>query len=237
MRFKYSGRIPEDDESHQVIELCDAEHGPSPSCVNIPGVGCVPQYAPTVIGKHVGYDPAGDCKGYFTSCKFQVHNNCYNYAVNIATNSMAQAGRMHGLKMLGRTDPEKVVQGAIADGLVLIGGPDTTIDDLRDQTEDLDDGHFVALFIASPDASATFNGDFHWVRSDDDELSSWSQKDGTDPATDFDFAGRPIENPQKANWTVNAGPYKATKPCQPDFIVTYWFRAWMFVPYGRVSII
>jgi hypothetical protein len=197
----------------------------------------VPQYAPTVIGEDAGYDPATDCQGYFTSFKYQVHNNCYNYAVDIATNTMAQPGRRHGMTMPGDVDADRVVRGAQADGLILAGEPGTPLSDVLEQAPDLGDGHLVALLIASPDHSVGFPGDYHWVRCDDLESSSWSQKDGPDQMTDFDFAGVPIVDPSTANWTVNAGPYKTTKPGSPDFLTKYCFRAWMFVPDTGIDII
>src|ERR1022692_3846122 len=130
MRFRLKGRIPPDDPLHQVAAIRPEQLGPLPDWVYVPGIGLVPKYAPTMVGENAGYDPAGDCCGYFTSSKYQVHNNCYNYALDIVTNTMAQPGRMRGLSLPGDIDPDWVVCRAQQDGLILAGGPDTTLADL-----------------------------------------------------------------------------------------------------------
>jgi hypothetical protein len=237
LRFKFKGRIPDDDLLHQLVPLPAAGTQPMAGCVCVPGVGQVPQYAKTIVGQALCYDPATDCQGYFTSSKFQVHNNCYNYALDIASNSMAQPGRKHGLVWTGDVDGDQVVKGAQLDGLILVGQPGATINNLRDLEPQYGNGHFVALLIAPPVDEVTFPGDFHWVRCDDLEYSRWSQKDGPDQVTNFDFAGAPIADPSQATWTVNSGPFKTTAPGSPDFVVTYQFKAWMFVPHGGVEII
>ena len=235
IRYRYKGRIPEDDLLHRLIPEGVERTGPAPRCVSVPGVGCVPQYAPTVFGDHAGFDPANDCQGCFTSSRFQVHNNCYNYAVDIATNTVAQPGRRHGLVHVGDIDPEAVWNGAQADGLISLGGPEMLCSEALEMASTCDNGELVALLIASPDYSVSFPGDYHWVRCDDLDSSRWSQKDGPDQITDFDFAGNPITDPSSANWQVNAGPLDTTG--SRDFIVTYWFRAWMIVPDTGVDII
>jgi hypothetical protein len=232
MSFKYKGRIPEDDPLHQVVAT--PPDGFPRSLVQVAGVGYIPQFAPTVVGNQIGFNPAEDCDGYFTSVKFQAHNNCYNYGVNIATNSVAQPGRRRGLLLTGDTDPAACLKGAVLDGLILAGGPGTTVADLQKQASGAGPGHFVALLVAPPDVNAFFRGDYHFVRCDDIEKSYWSQKDGPDQVTNFDFAGRSITDPLSANWTVNSVPLK---PGNPDFLVTYCFHAFLFVPQGKVDII
>jgi hypothetical protein len=277
IRFKFKGRIPDDDPVHQVADVgaladgpvphcvyvpgvgcvplyaCDNKgisqddplrqvtavrnpgSGPAPHCVYVPGVGCVPQYAHTIVGANDGFDPANDCRGFFTSLKYQVHNNCYNYAVDIATNSMAQPGRRHGISMPGNVNADLVVRGALTDGLIMAGEPGTPLNDVLERASDLDDVHLVALLICPADASVGWEGDYHWVRCHDLETSSWSQKDGPDQITDFDFAGMPIADPSQATWTANQGP--APKSGSPDFFTTYSFRAWMLVPHRGVEIL
>jgi hypothetical protein len=240
MQFRFKGRIPDDDTMHQVYPFRAEGLGPAPGCVSVPGVGCVQQYAPTVRGANAGYDPAGDCDGFFTSYKYQVHNNCYNYAVDIATNTFAHPGRLHGLAYNGDLDGDMVVGGAQKDGLILIAGSEATLEDVWNKTPEFCDspnGHLVALLIGAPDHSIKFHGDFHWVRCDEFESSSWSQKDGPDQITTLDFAGYPISDPHRANWTDNAGPFYTTTPGAPDFIISYKFWAWMFVPHRGVDII
>lgn len=74
------------------------------------------------------------------------------------------------------------------------------------------------------------------MRCDDPvNYASWSQKDGGDQVTDFDFAGQPITLPSTANWTVNQGPISASDP--DDLVVSYEFFTYMYVPNGAVDII
>ena len=99
IQFRYSDRVAENDYRHQVCiqeEGSDHEivpyrtvtiYDPVKKCNHI-----VFQYSPTIKGKSVAYDPPNNCEGNFMSCKFQVNNNCYAYAVNMATNSFAQPG-------------------------------------------------------------------------------------------------------------------------------------------------
>jgi hypothetical protein len=209
----------------------------APKSVFVNGVGYVPQYGPTVTGTGVRFDPAYDCDGSFTSYKFQVHNNCYNYATDIATNTIAQPGRRHGLLIEGDIVAEQVVQGAQKDGLILVGGPGATIGDLRARVPNLGNGHFTALLIAPADDTVHFIGDYHWVRCDDVDSPSWSQKDGPDQVTNFDFAGNPITDPSQANWTVNSGPLEPGKAGTPDLIIKYSLIAYLFVPSAGVDII
>ena len=157
-RFKLKGRIPEDDLLHRVVP--EAKLLLAPYWVYVEGVGYVPQYAPTVMGASVAYDPANDCCGYFTSYKFQADNNCYNYATDIATNTFAHPGRKHGLLIEGHVEVDQVILGAQADGLILVGGPGTTIAYLREKAPSLGDGHLVALLIAPADDSVGFPGRF-----------------------------------------------------------------------------
>jgi len=235
--FKFLGRTPDDDLLHQVRPFGALDSGPAPNCVEVPGVGSVPQYAPTVYGDHTGFDPATDCQGYFTLFKFQVHNNCYSYAVDIASNSMALPGRLHGTAWPGDFEGDRVIQGALLDGLGFLAERGARLSDVLEQTADLDVGTLVALLIAPPDHSVGFPGDFHWVRCDDLETLSWSQKPGTDQASTLDFAGVPITDPSCASWSVNAGPLDPSKPDGPDFLTAYTFRAWMLVPDTGVDII
>jgi hypothetical protein len=63
----------------------------------------------------------------------------------------------------------------------------------------------------------------------------WSQKDGDDAVTNFDFSGRKIRDPSIANWTVNYGKIIDSDP--RDVIVRYDFHTFMFVPRGEADII
>jgi hypothetical protein len=223
----------------------------------------VPKYGETVNGGNPdGFDPAGDCNGNFMSYKFQPNNNCYAYGCNITPNSFPQPGRAHGY-VLTADDFKKhfddlgklVASYAEKDGLQFVG---RTWDDLmkfksRKQGTNPNPGggdaamlgaghlpgHFVALMI-SPAGDTNWPGDYHWARCDNSYggCNSWSQKDGNDQATNFDFAGKPITDPAKANWTVNQGPIPKGSPyAGDDQVVDYAFYCYMFVPTSGVSIL
>jgi hypothetical protein len=225
-RFKFSGSIHDDDVLHSVSLHAEPYKEIAPYYVPVPvPLGSrVPQYSPTIFGKSTKYNPSKNCEGNFMSYKFQPNNNCYNYATNVATNSFAQPGRKTGnpfKEYIGRD----VVNGAVSDGLKLVGKTRKALDDYAKKAEK---GHFVALMISTTDASISWRGDFHWARLDDLKTSSWSQKDGGDQVTNFDFAGNLIKDPSTANWTVNQGPVIKDNP--NDIIISYDFFTYMFVP-------
>lgn len=229
--FKFRGRAPVGDFRYEPQTFRGSLI--SPISVEVPGGKHVPQYAPTVVGSKTEYDPAGDCQGHFMSSKFQPNNNCYNYACDVATNSFAQPGRKHGLDLnLGFTG-ETVVKGAEMDGLIEISRKPMTNQELEEKKKDLPAGHFVALLISQPDPLVQWPGDYHWVRQDDN--GTWSQKDGTDQITNFDYAGKPILEPSTANWTVNEGPLSSKNPA--DVVIDYKFYSIMYVPDGKIDII
>jgi hypothetical protein len=103
------------------------------------------------------------------------------------------------------------------------------------------DGHLVALLISRADSKIRWPGDFHWVRSDDPSGSHWSQKDGPGQITNFDFQGKPINDPSRATWTINLGPQRhRSKPAAgkvTEAKTEYCFAAWMYVPIGKVEIV
>jgi hypothetical protein len=267
--FKYSG----------IVQLNCRLHSPkksspdgalippswAPVSANWSEEGPVPQYAPTVSDLNNGYNPAGDCQGYFMSYKYQPNNNCYAYGCNIATNSFPQPGRAGNGNPYSTSYPftaENVTANAQCDGLVYAG---TTMDDIKKFARirkattppDADvrsafgalGGHFVALMFSPPenniggDTDASWPGDYHWARCDDNvTFNSWSQKDGGDQVTNFDFAGHLISDPSTANWRVNQGPIgtSGSNPNDNDpneYVVTYGFHCFMFVPNTGINII
>jgi hypothetical protein len=232
--YKFSGRIAPDDKKFALL-TSEAEEQIAPIYVTVPGGTQVPQYAPTVTDPDNTYAPATNCQGYFMSFKFQPNNNCYNYSCNAASNSFAQPGRMHGYFLPQNFTGADVVQGAELDGLQFAGDATTSIGALTAR-QGAAEGHYVALLISPADPSVSWPGDYHWVRCDiASPYNSWSQKDGGDQVTNFDFAGNPISNPATANWTVNQGPM--IQGSADDVVVSYQFYAWLFVPYGQISII
>jgi len=189
----------------------------------------VPKYGQTVgnYGATV-YAPGTDCSGAFMSCQFQPNNNCYNYGCDIATDSFAQPGRQNGIFLNFPPTGPAVVQGAEADGLYWLGT------DYPSGYLDSGDGHPVCLVVSTADESLGWPGDYHWVRYDQ-ETGAWSQKDGGDQVTNFDFAGNPIGDPATANWTVNQGP--TPQSANDDVIATYDFYGYLFVPRTGVAIL
>jgi hypothetical protein len=256
-QFKFSGMIAPQDPFHQITRtmpgaLAPDEHYLAPVTVSVTitnppptQVIGVPQYSPTVFGGTTGYDPAGNCGGNFMSYKFQPNNNCYAYGCNITPNTFPQPGRASGNLITPATlNGQDVSAFAVADGLVSVG---TSVADIKGFASKRKSasvgvgGHYVALMI-SPAGDANWPGDYHWARCDDPvNYASWSQKDGNDQVTNFDFAGNPITNPATANWTVNQGPAQPDKS-QPgydpdDLVVDYVFYCFMFVPDSGVNII
>lgn len=264
-QFKFSGMIAPHDPFHQPTSTAlgaaaPDEHYIAPTTIPVnitypstQTIG-VPQYGPTVVGSAAAsYDPAGDCGGNFMSYKNQPNNNCYAYGSNITTNTFPQPGRQSGYLLTANdfktTLPKLgalVCSYAEKDGLLYAG---ITINDLLNFKSSRQGttppgllecgslgGHFVALMV-SPAGDANWPGDYHWARCDNSTgaCNSWSQKDGGDQVTNFDFAGNPIIEPSLANWTVNQGP--AGNGNNDDLSVEYGFYCYMFVPDTGVNII
>lgn len=199
----------------------------------------VAQWARTVRTQVNGFNPAGDCNGYFMSSKFQTNNNCYNYACNIASNSFAQPGRWHCKSVFaqdGRLTADSVVGAAKADGLLFLADAKIKLPQvLKSVRENGYHGHLVALLISVADSSIRWKGDYHWVRCDLASGRKWSQKDGPDQVTNYDFSGKRITDPSQADWQVNLGPSPRTR-ITAKYII-YTFAAWMYVPFAGVHII
>jgi len=236
--YKYSGRLDEDDIFHAPI-LPGAYAPPrriAPIYVELPNGVKVPQYAPTIEMTSVKYNPQEDCDGYFNAAKFQHHNNCYNYACDIASNSFAQPGRMHCYQVGEPYHGQDVRKSAELDGLIYIGDKSLSSHDLINLAPKAMPGHFVALLVSDSDGANGWTGDYHWVRCDDQaNCRSWSQKCGQDQVTNFDFSGAPIADPRRANWTVNFG--RLIEDSDDDVVCDYTFYAYMYVPHGRTKII
>lgn len=112
----------------------------------------------------------------------RIHNNCYNYANNQATNTFAQPGRGTGHMYTG-IDCPKVRAGAVSDGLVAVANFASNIP-----------GWYVALVIWP-------GTDYHWYRQD--KNGCWSHKPGQTAARNTDNSGKAISDPK----TCNRGPY------------------------------
>jgi hypothetical protein len=255
MLFKYSGRIEPGSLRHSLkgarkAVAAEQEEG----VLHVPSYAYdawtqqedIPQYAPTVMSLVRGFDPSGDCNGAFMSSNYQPNNNCYAYGCNIASNTFPQPGRATNGSVNLFTDDnftaENVRANAILDGLRDAGETMASLTGLRPTGP----GHLVALLFSPPvsgvggDPKANWPGDYHWVRCDDPTgYSSWSQKNGADQVTNFDFAGKPITNPIEANWTANQGPIGGQGPLRDnnEFTTTYEFVCFMWVPYEGIHIV
>ena len=234
--FKFSGLVSPHNLFHQMEDYAQSGHVIPPTWVPT-AWGNVAQYAATVTDTNPSYDPAGDCNGYFMSSKYQPNNNCYAYGCNIATNSFPQPGRASGAPSLSSNfTAQHVKDNAVSDGLIYIGN--TAKDIAKHAATYPSGGHYVALMFSAPESNIggsgiNWPGDYHWARCDNLQASSWSQKDGGDQVTNFDFAGNPITDPALANWTVNQGPLRGGA----EYVVSYDFYCYMFVPSSGVNII
>lgn len=263
-QFKLSGVIGSQDQFHQetlapALNATPDEHYIAPTVISVnisvpeaKTIG-VPQYSPTVFGEAAGsYNPADDCVGNFMSSKFQPNNNCYAYGCNITPNTFPQPGRQSGYLLIAADFTQSfetlgaLVSGyAVKDGLELAGNNLEELMAFKLSKQGTSNkgvaagdlaGHFVALMVSTA-GDANWPGDYHWARCDNSsgDCDSWSQKDGSDQVTNFDFAGYAINNPATANWSVNQGPISKTDT--REMCVEYDFYCFMFVPESGVGII
>lgn len=254
--FRYSGIIGNDDPWHVVLAVEESSGRSQDGVLDLPrsleeagkptvlvppryvhiGEKRIPQWAPTVVSHVRGYKPAEDCDGDFMPYKFQPNNNCYNYACNIATNSFAQPGRLHGISIMdgNKLDTSKVRPAAEKDGLIPLADSSLPVEQVGKRVNNVS-GHIVALLLSEPDEPSGWRGDYHWVRCDTRECNTWSQKSGYDQVTNLDFTGRPIVDPANSKWQVNQGPDNPGSATA--LLVEYSLEYWMFVPYGKVNII
>ncbi len=117
------------------------------------------------------------------------YNNCYNYALNIATGRHSQPGRWkipgghQGWPYERATDPlqcEYLAAGAIYDGLTFLGPA------WNGDLACSENCHMVALFVHP-------GKDFHWIRRDQD--GTWSHKLGKLQPARITKNQRPITDP------------------------------------------
>ncbi|MPV69135.1 hypothetical protein [Burkholderia sp. BE17] len=115
----------------------------------------------------------------------RMKNNCYNYANDKITNTIAQPGRGSGTTFTS-LDCGNIGSAAQRDGLTSVASP----------ASPPAQGHYVALVIWP-------GNDFHWYRQDSN--TKWSHKPGQTPARNTDNAGELISDPR----TCNRGPYSS----------------------------
>lgn len=126
-----------------------------------------------------------------------VYNNCYNYAVNIATGKMSWPGRYKGedghlyprSELAG--DCAYVVEGCRLDGLKF-NPPETQEPACEENC------HLVALYTrpreADADGNTTRPADFHFARRDGD--GTWSHKMGDSSPERIRKNQQPIRDPR-----------------------------------------
>lgn len=271
-KFKYSGIALPDDPTHGSDIDVTADEYPhiiTPDQLGtadgINGTwGTVLQYADTVSNEepNIGYKPHSDCLGYFTASQFKYNNNCYAYSVDIAPNSWPQPGRsdssvINPLSDEGVFTADQIQSNAEADGLKTVFKTDgvTPADSISDLKTDYatrtEPGHYVALLFSEgqtiaqgTDEEYKWLGDYHWARCDNilSDPTEWSQKNGHDEITLFDFGGDLISDPSIANWKANQGPIKNMDHSTDagninEFLIEYKFHCYMWVPFGGVTII
>jgi len=122
------------------------------------------------------------------------NNNCYNYALDERDDDFKQPGvntdwPNGGAFLTGAQWCEKATNRAVADGLRKLnwnpGDPIPTAPG---------DSNLVALATFGGRKGTRFlAGDFHWYRLNGD--GTWSQKHGSDPATDKYVDGSNVEHP------------------------------------------
>ncbi|KAL4219739.1 hypothetical protein ACF0H5_020153 [Mactra antiquata] len=116
-------------------------------------------------------------------------NNCYNYATNRRTDTMAGPGRGSGSEVFEEDEiyAEPVLAGCVRDGLTRLNGPNPGDECLM-------------VLVIWP------GYDYHFYRLDDNGF--WSHKPGETEAKDTDEDGERIGNIEEANhglYTVFAG--------------------------------
>lgn len=217
------------------------------------------------------FQPNNNCYNYATNCatnSFAQPGRMTQKNYNPVSIILDESGKLSVTNDGAPTGPG-IVAGAVSDGLINLGpgeaeasdgmmilpselldeSPDALIDKLHAELHaESSKGvpHLVALLISEADESKGWPGDFHWVRCDDLDAFTWSQKDGPDQITNFDFAGNAIDlsnPPHLANWTCNNGPTAPT-PSDPhpvegidDIESVYKFYTYMWVPSSGINII
>jgi hypothetical protein len=144
------------------------------------------------------FSPNTDCMGYFRTCRR--YNNCYNYAVDIVTDTFAQPGVGTGLKYSSFTC-DNMASAVDRDG---VGGAITRLSNSSGNNYTPSSGHVIVLLIWP-------GVDFHFARKDKNLY--WSHKPGQTPVRDRDNSNKPILDPKKADWNnYQFCQYYVTKP-------------------------
>jgi hypothetical protein len=126
-------------------------------------------------------------------------NNCYNYAVNVKTGTMALPGRASGYSVAyPPTGCSEYVKASESDGLRYLGVTKGECNNVESRSEQGCE-HKAALFMALSGVVS----DFHWYR--EDNTGFWSNKYGAGAATDLDTAYQKIADPETCARSFNFG--------------------------------
>lgn len=108
------------------------------------------------------------------------HNNCYNYAANLRTDTFAQPGRASGNQAYPPYTCDEVRAAAVSDGARVDCPPDSQAP-----------RWLMALAVAPGTASTS---DYHWYRLASEGF--WGHKPGQTAVKNTDNSGNVIYNPQ-----------------------------------------
>ncbi|MFJ5774580.1 hypothetical protein [Streptomyces sp. NPDC093094] len=126
------------------------------------------------------WDAAPFQPDFWNQSSVQPYNNCYNYAVNIRTDTRAKPGRYHGFQISPWVTGSEVAAGVFKDGLNVWG---------TCQPE----GNNRVIVAMVTGAFSTGVRDFHFYRLDIG--GHWSHKMAENMARRTDNSGIPITNP------------------------------------------
>lgn len=124
--------------------------------------------------------PAYDPDFWNNDSEIKQNNNCYNYATNVITESVAHPGSGSGKPAEMPISCDKVYNAAISDGLVPVSSLEESCPDNMTK---------VALRLYS-------NIDYHWLRQDSNGY--WSHKPGYARVQNLDNNEELITNPENA---------------------------------------
>jgi hypothetical protein len=125
------------------------------------------------------------------------YNNCYNYALNIATGKNSVPGQWKTRERHDQREKSEVnqapgmVAGAILDGLTFLGTQYPPPNACPQNC------HMVALYVRPGE-------DFHWARRDKD--GTWSHKEGKLRPAKITKGGQPVTDPRDCPTRDGAGP-------------------------------
>jgi len=125
------------------------------------------------------------------------YNNCYNYAMNVATNTFAQPGRAYfGYNPVNANTLTCTEMSAFA-------SLDGTLNNGEDRLKFNSYSESAACTGAYRPAKTALvlapGYDYHWYRLDRNSDGRWSHKQGQTPAKRTDESGRQIYSPSGAN--------------------------------------